>query len=157
MTHDLTITGNKESNKIIGSAQDDIINGDKGADTILGGNGNDCLVGGAGNDSLSGGAGDDTLWGGAGTDTLIGGDGDDVFIYKNGDGKVTITDFDDSFDRILVLSGKVGNPTEKNSGDVTFDIGSGQIIVKKGADKYIPIYYLNFENDPIKRHLPENN
>jgi len=157
VTHDLTITGNKESNKIVGTPQDDIINGNKGADTILGGEGNDSLVGGAGNDSLSGGAGDDSLWGGAGTDTLIGGDGDDVFIYKKGDGKVIINDFDDNWDRILVLSGKVGNPTAEKSGDVTFSTDSGQIIVKNGADKYIPIYFVDFGNDPIKRHLPSNN
>ena len=154
VTHDLTITGNKESNKIVGTSQDDIINGNKGADTISGGNGNDSLVGGAGNDSLSGGAGDDSLWGGAGTDTLIGGDGDDVFIYKKGDGKLIIDDFDDNWDRILVLSGKVSNPTAEKSGDVTFATDNGQIIVKNGADKYIPIHFVDFGNDPIKQYTP---
>lgn len=152
VTHDLTISGNKESNKIIGTSQDDIINGNNGADTILGGAGNDSLVGGAGNDCLSGGAGDDSLWGGAGTDTLIGGDGDDVFIYKNGDGKVIIDDFD-SFDRILVLSGKVGNPVAKK--DVTFAVDDGQIIVKNGSDKYIPIFYGEGDN-VVTQYIPDN-
>ena len=141
----LKITGNKLKNKIIGSSEDDTINGAAGADTILGGDGDDSLVGGAGNDCISGGTGNDTLWGGAGTDTLIGGKGYDVFVYKNGDGTVIIDDFDGNLDRILVLSG--------DSGDVTFDTESGQIIVKNGADKYIPIYYTDFKHT-VKQYNP---
>ena len=140
VTNPLTITGNKKMNLIIGTGDDDYISGELGADTLKGENGNDTLVGGKGNDCLSGGAGDDSLWGGAGTDTLIGGDGADIFVYKSGDGKVIIDDFDDSLDKIRVLSGNVDSPFTNKAGDVMFDIDDGQIVVKGGADKFIPIY-----------------
>ena len=140
VTNPLTITGNKKMNLIIGTGDDDYISGELGADTLKGENGNDTLVGGKGNDCLSGGAGDDSLWGGAGTDTLIGGDGADIFVYKSGDGKVIIDDFDDSLDKIRVLSGNVDSPFTNKAGDVMFDIDDGQIVVKGGANKFIPIY-----------------
>ena len=127
-------------NVIIGTGDDDYIDGAGGKDKIWGKDGNDTLVGGAGNDCLSGGDGDDSLWGGAGTDTLFGDDGSDTFVYKSGDGNVIIADYDDSFDKIRVLSGNVGNPYANKAGDVTFDIGNGKISVKGGASQFIPIY-----------------
>ena len=140
VVHELNITGNKLANFITATAEDDYMDGGAGSDKIFGGESNDTLVGGKGNDSLSGGAGDDSLWGGAGSDSLNGGYGSDVFVYKSGDGSIIIEDFDDAWDKIRVLSGDVGTPTVDKAGDVTFAVDDGQIIVKGGANKYIPIY-----------------
>ena len=138
--HSLELVGNKNANKIFGTNEDDYIDGKAGSDTISGGKGDDTLVGGTGSDSLSGGSGNDSLWGGAGSDTLFGGAGKDIFVYKDGDGSDVIEDFDASLDKIRVLSGDVGTPTVDSSGDVTFAVGDGEIIVKGGANKYIPVY-----------------
>ncbi|MBR3497568.1 MAG: hypothetical protein IKO05_01080 [Selenomonadaceae bacterium] len=138
--HSLEIFGNKNANKIFGTNEDDYIDGQAGADTISGGKGKDTLVGGKGNDSLNGGAGNDSLWGGAGDDTLFGGAGKDIFVYHDGEGTDVIEDFDASLDKIRVLSGDVSTPTVDSSGDVTFAVGDGEIVVKGGADKYIPVY-----------------
>ncbi|MBQ3336861.1 MAG: hypothetical protein IJG80_05605, partial [Selenomonadaceae bacterium] len=126
----LEIFGNKKANKIVGTSEDDYIDGKTGGDT---------LSGGVGNDSLSGGSGNDSLWGGAGDDTLFGGDGKDVFVYHDGDGDDIISDYT-TLDKIRVLSGDVSTPTVNSAGDVTFAVGDGSIIVKSGANKYIPVY-----------------
>ena len=83
---------------------------------------------------------DDYVDGGAGSDTLLSGKGSDVFVYKAGDGSIIIEDFDDSWDKIRVLSGDVNSPTVDKAGDVTFAVDDGQIVIKGGASKYIPIY-----------------
>ena len=139
VTNELTITGNKKANHIIGSEENDTIKGGNGKDTIKGGDGNDKLYGEKGNDSLIGGAGDDSLWGGAGSDILTGGGGADVFIYNNGDGNDTITDFDSSVDKIIVNAGDIGFP-EVSNGNVTFAVGSGKIVIKGGATQFIQLY-----------------
>ena len=138
--HALKIYGNANANKITGTGDDDYIDGGAGKDILSGGAGKDTLVGGKGNDSLSGGSGNDSLWGGAGNDTLTGGDGKDIFVYRDGDGSDVIADFDASADKIRVLSGDVNSPTVNSAGDVTFAVGSGKIVIKNGADKYIPVY-----------------
>ncbi|MDI1350342.1 calcium-binding protein [Aquabacterium sp.] len=48
------------------------------------------LVGGQGNDTLNGHAGNDTLDGGAGDDSLYGGTGNDVFLFGRGAGQDTV-------------------------------------------------------------------
>ena len=151
----LEIFGNKKANVITGSDEDDYIDGGTGADKIFGRDGNDTLIGGAGNDSLSGGAGDDSLWGSAGTDTLRGGDGSDIFVYKAGDGKIIIEDFDDTWDKIRVLSGSVDVP-ESDGKDVTFAVDDGQIIIKGGASKYIPIYYGEGNKNIVQKYIPRS-
>ena len=72
-----TLTGNVDSNLLMGRSGDDRLNGGAGDDNLRGGGGNDTLDGEAGDDSLRGWFGDDTLTGGAGNDTLIGGRGGD--------------------------------------------------------------------------------
>ena len=108
----LTVGGNDQDNRIIGSdgadtiyglGGDDVIQGQDGDDIIYGGDGNDTLrgdggedilygeagddiiYGGAGNDTIYGGAGDDRIEGGSGVDTLWGGEGRDMFIFRDGD------------------------------------------------------------------------
>ena len=151
--HALKITGNKQANKITGTSNDDTILGGAGGDTILGGAGNDELYGEKGNDSLIGGKGDDSLWGGAGSDILTGGAGNDIFCYNGGDGNDTITDYSPGVDKVMILSFvNVGNPEANNSGDVTFKVGSGQILFQNGANKYIEL--VDKANNVLKKYNP---
>ena len=149
--HTLTVTGNKKANYILGSSEADYINGASGNDTIYGNDGDDTLLGGDGNDKIYGGDGQDSLWGGAGSDTLWGGDGDDTFVYTKNDGKVTIADYED-IDTIMVLSGKVGT-IRSNTTDVTFEIGSGQLIVKNAANKYVEL--IDGSGNTVKTYRPK--
>ena len=111
--NDLKITANKLANKITGTTQ---------------------------NDYIDGGAGNDSLWGGKGNDTLYGGGGADVFVYKKGDGEDTIVDYSPGVDTVMILSGKVNSHTADNLGNVTFQVGEGQIIFPNGASKsYIEV------------------
>ena len=151
VTHAINITGNKEANKITGSSQDDLIDGGAGKDTLEGNGGKDTLIGGAGNDMLYGGKGADSLWGGAGDDTLFGGDGADIFVF-NGEGKDVIADFAE-IDKIMVLSGKVGDYSARK-GNVTFEVGDGQIVVTGGADKYIEL--VNSSGNHISHYSPKS-
>ena len=138
MNYDLEIIGNKLINKIIG------------------GEGNDIIRGEAGNDTLLGGDGDDSLWGGAGNDTLTGGDGEDSFIYQAGDGNDVITDYESVIDQIVVLGTdnrtKVEAPIVDTEGNVTFPVGSGQIVVRGGSDKYIEI--LDGSGNRVRPYIP---
>jgi Ca2+-binding RTX toxin-like protein len=90
---DVSITGNKFENTIIGGIGNDSLIGNAGEDSITGGVGNDTLLGGEDNDSIEGGANDDVLDGGAGADKLYGGDGDDTYhidldddVFETADG-----------------------------------------------------------------------
>ena len=148
--HSLEIIGNKNANKIIGTTENDYLDGKAGGDTLTGGKGKDTLVGGDGNDYLDGGAGNDSLWGGEGDDTLYGGDGRDVFIYYDGDGDDVISDYT-SIDKVMVLSGKVESPIDDIDGNVTFKIGSGQIVFPNSSNKYIEI--VNEYGNVQSKHL----
>ena len=110
---DISITGTKYADNIIGSNQDDVLNGDRGADSLFGGGGNDTLYGGTGNDKLWGGADNDTLWGGAGSDT---------FYYDDGDGKDKIFDFDEN--DMLQITGTFSG---------TYNAGTNVISIKVGS------------------------
>jgi Ca2+-binding RTX toxin-like protein len=89
-----TIDGGSGADTIDGGADNDSINGGDGADSILGGSGADTIDGGAGNDTIVGGLGDDSLTGGAGNDQFL-------FNFPN-EGIDTITDFNVTFDSILI-------------------------------------------------------
>ena len=149
--HSLEIFGNKNANIITATSEDDLIDGKAGGDTISGGKGNDTLMGSAGNDSLNGGAGNDELWGGKGDDTLYGGAGSDVFIYQSGDGSDLISDYT-SVDKVMVLSGKVESPFVDTEGNVTFQIGAGQLLFPNSANKYIEL--LDKDNNLLKNFTP---
>ena len=140
VNQEINIVANKKANSIVGSEEDDTIDGGAAKDTIRSGDGNDQIFGGKGNDKIYGGAGSDSLWGGLGEDTLTGGKGYDAFIYSDGDGRDLITDYEPDVDRIMILSGKVENPTTDTDGNVTFRVGDGQIVIADGASKYIELY-----------------
>ena len=131
--------GGKGSDTLDGGAGADFLSGEAGNDDLLGGTGNDTLSGGKGNDYLSGDKGNDSLWGGAGDDTLWGGDGSDIFLYKNGEGNDTISDYKSGVDTIMVLNGRVDAGIADSSGNVTFAVGDGQIVVTGGASQDIEI------------------
>ena len=158
VNHDLTITGNKKANRITGTEEYDIIYGEAGKDTVYGGDGDDEIFGGNDNDKLYGESGNDTLWGDKGSDTLTGGDGEDVFVYQSGDGKDVIADYESGIDDIIVLGTdnrtKVESPIVDNTGDVTFAVGSGQILVKGGSDRYIEI--LDGSGNQLQRYVPRS-
>ena len=101
------------------------------------------IKGGTGNDTLGGNAGSDTIQGGKGADIITGGAGADVFVYQSGDGKDIITDYEQGLDQIVVLGTdsrtKVESPIVDAAGDVTFAVGSGQIVVAGASDKYVEI------------------
>jgi Ca2+-binding RTX toxin-like protein len=129
------ITGNSANNRLDGGLGNDTIDGGSGNDTLLGGDGNDSLVGGLGNDSISGGNGNDVI-NAYGTspssldqyDTLEGGlaGGNDTFILGGswgvsyaGNGFATITDWNGSYDT-LVLKGNASQYSfSTSSGDTT--------------------------------------
>ncbi|MBE8953777.1 MAG: hypothetical protein SR1Q7_11640 [Quinella sp. 1Q7] len=158
VNHALSITGNKNANYVTGSTQDDEIDGGAGADKIYGnagndtlygntgndlldgGNGNDSLSGGKGNDKLYGSDGNDSLWGGAGSDTLWGGVGNDTFIYKKGDETIIIADYENGVDSIIALDVRsVELKTVSKTGNATFNVGNGQIVVNIPANKHVEI------------------
>jgi Ca2+-binding RTX toxin-like protein len=65
-------------------------------DTLIGNAGDNVLKGLAGNDVINGGGGNDSIFSGTGEDTLTGGSGFDTFVF---------TDFKDSGQKAVPLSG----------------------------------------------------
>ncbi|MEL7143213.1 MAG: Ig-like domain-containing protein [Cyanobacteria bacterium J06643_4] len=99
----VTITGDENDNRLVGTDRDDVISGQGGDDKLLGQAGNDNLLGDAGNDRLLGGAGNDSLLGGEGDDTLLGAAGSDRLLGGEGRDRLLGGDDDDE------LSGGAGN------------------------------------------------
>ncbi|MES2787463.1 MAG: hypothetical protein V4684_18505 [Pseudomonadota bacterium] len=67
----MNISGDADSNYIIGSSEADLIEGLGGNDYMSGLGGGDVMYGDAGNDTLKGGAGDDDIYGGTGLDWAL--------------------------------------------------------------------------------------
>jgi len=72
-----TISGTRESDRLVGTPGPDVIVGGYGHDIVWGLGGDDVICGGIFDDYLIGGDGNDSLSGDPGTDTLVGGTGDD--------------------------------------------------------------------------------
>ncbi|BDI19224.1 hypothetical protein ANSO36C_50260 [Nostoc cf. commune SO-36] len=98
------INGQEGDDRINGKSGNDLLRGGTGNDTLIGGAGDDIFVGGAGSDSLIGGAGNDILVSDTGydTDILTGGSGHDQFVYKTPFSGDTITDFNQSEDKLVL-------------------------------------------------------
>ncbi|REJ39880.1 MAG: calcium-binding protein [Microcystis flos-aquae TF09] len=104
-----SLDGGTGNDSLDGGAGTDNLFGGTDNDTLLGGSGSDSLDGGTGNDSLDGGDEDDILIGGGGLDTLTGGLGDDQFVLNSpNQGSVSITDFGDGADAIVVSNAGFG-------------------------------------------------
>jgi CSLREA domain-containing protein len=96
------INGQEGDDRIDGKSGNDLLRGGAGNDTLIGSAGNDSLIDAAGNNTLIGGDGDDILTGGAFSNTLIGGSGDDQFVYQALSSGDTITDFNQSEDKLIL-------------------------------------------------------
>jgi hypothetical protein len=86
-----------------GTAPGITLRGDRQPNRLIGSNGDDLLIGKGNSDVLSGKDGRDRLIGGKGRDRLRGGDGEDTFVYKLADlrdGPDLILDFETDQDRI---------------------------------------------------------
>ncbi len=70
-----------------------VIGSDDFGDTLTGNDETNILIGGGGNDTITGGAGDDFLAGQQGDDDLIGGTGNDYYVFDRSEGFDTDTDF----------------------------------------------------------------
>lgn len=81
----VTIAGDENANRLIGTAGDDVIAGLGGNDLVRGRGGNDTICGGDGNDLLFGNGGDDRIFGEAGDDTIVAGRGVDFAAGDEGD------------------------------------------------------------------------
>ncbi|MBN3941766.1 DUF4347 domain-containing protein [Nostoc sp. NMS9] len=99
---DDVINGQGGDDRIDGKSGNDLLRGGAGNDTLIGGAGDDILVSGRGQDSLIGGAGNDILFVGDSYDTLTGGSGNDQFVYKKFSNYSTITDFNQSQDKLVL-------------------------------------------------------
>jgi hypothetical protein len=72
--------GDRDRNRLTGTAAGDRLLGLAGADALSGLGGDDCLGAGKGRDKLEGGPGDDILRGNGGHDVLVGGPGEDRLL-----------------------------------------------------------------------------
>lgn len=124
-----SIAGGGGNDVLRGQAGKDALGGDAGDDRLDGGKGNDLLLGGAGNDVLKGGAGRDRLEGGQGDDTLTGGPGPDTFVFAAKTGTDTITDFDETEDR-LVFEGI-------RAADLSLTHAGGDTLLQYGTDTVV--------------------
>ncbi|MFO1257780.1 MAG: calcium-binding protein [Gammaproteobacteria bacterium] len=75
-TNAASVSGEADSDFIVGTNKDNILYGKDGDDLLFGGNGDDRLYGEKGDDILDGGPGNDILEGGLGNDTYLFGLGD---------------------------------------------------------------------------------
>lgn len=132
--------------------------GDQKSNLLWGLSGDDTLFGGSGHDTLQGGSGTDYLAGGDGDDKLVGGSGDDVFGFDLDWDHDTVTDFQDSLDRLdlsttgltfeqLTLTSN-GNDTEISDGNgnvITLSdvdvsrISEADFIFQAGEDRYVNV------------------
>jgi CSLREA domain-containing protein len=99
---DDVINGQGGDDRIDGKSGNDLLRGSIGNDTLLGSAGDDIIVGGAGQDSLIGGTGNDILFTSDYADTLTGGSGNDQFVYQASSFNNTITDFNQSEDKLVL-------------------------------------------------------
>ncbi len=134
------LTGNSESDLLVGSGGADSVAGGDGDDVALAGGGEDSLSGGAGADVLFGGDGADTLDGGASGDYLYGGAGDDRYQLSTGELFDVITDSDGNgsiwVDGQQLTGGKKGADDYWISDDKQWGYlltASGDLVISKGS------------------------
>jgi CSLREA domain-containing protein len=99
---DDVINGQGGDDRMDGLSGNDILRGGGGNDTLIGGVGDDTLVGGRGQNSLIGGAGNDILFTSDYGNTLTGGSGNDQFVHQTFGDSNTITDFNQSEDKLVL-------------------------------------------------------
>ena len=149
VVHDISITGNKLMNSIVGGASNDTLNGGKGNDSLTGGEGSDVFLyaNGDGNDVITDYTEEDKIQITKGTATVKKSDKDVIFTV--GDGKITVKGAADKIVTYIDEKGKtnyypaptrdsviINKPTVKLLADYkskTFDVGN----VKDSKNKAI--------------------
>jgi Ca2+-binding RTX toxin-like protein len=118
-----------ESNFIFGGSGADNVNSGSGDDTIFGGGGRDDIFSGDGRDVIKAGGGNDVISSGGGKDTIFGGAGADSFsFFKAQNDKVTIMDFQDNTDVLMLDDSLFRN----KAGDFVFT--AAQVVAKFAVD-----------------------
>ncbi|MEH2181711.1 DUF4347 domain-containing protein [Nostoc sp.] len=134
---DDVINGQEGDDYINGKSGNDLLRGGTGNDTLIGGAGDDILIGGQGSNNLSGGAGNDILFAGDYKDTLSGGSGSDQFIYQVSSTNHTITDFNQSEDKLVLTDVLKGDGYSGSN-----PIGDGYLtFVQSGTSTQVNDYY----------------
>lgn len=107
-----TVLAGPGNDSVEGGSGDDVLSGDDGDDTLLGGDGNDELRGGSGHNIIDTGSGNNLVVSGSGHDTVSLGDGHDlVVVIPGSSGNTTVTDFDETTDRLVVIGLDEGSST----------------------------------------------
>ena len=107
-----TVLAGPGNDSVEGGSGDDVLSGDDGDDTLLGGDGNDELRGGSGHNIIDTGSGNNLVISGSGHDTVSLGEGHDlVVVIPGSSGNTTVTDFDESTDRLVVIGLGEGSST----------------------------------------------
>jgi len=133
------IVGTPSNDNLTGNRDTNIILGVGGNDALRGAKGNDSLAGGDGNDYLKGNLGDDILFGGSGADTLNGGKNSDIFVFDLTSGGSTINrasvieDFNRGTNLIGLTDGLSFNnlvilPTGNKNRDTLIKTSSGKFL-----------------------------
>ncbi|MEH2290354.1 DUF4347 domain-containing protein [Nostoc sp.] len=134
---DDVINGQEGDDYINGKSGNDLLRGGTGNDTLIGGAGDDIIIGGQGSNNLSGGAGNDILFAGDYKDTLSGGSGSDQFIYQVSSTNHTITDFNQSEDKLVLTDVLKGDGYSGSN-----PIGDGYLtFVQSGISTQVNDYY----------------
>ena len=150
------LTGNQGSDFIFGLDGNDIIPGSEEDDFIVGGDGNDILNGNSGSDRVVGGEGNDLLDGGeivagvTNVDVLTGGNGADKFRLRPANQTLTITDYQDGTDKMIIF-----NPAPEVLADGGAPVTAADITPKaQGADTVLE--FIDVNGDPLTIALLQN-
>ena len=130
--HSDTLTGNLDTNVVLGLGGNDKLFGLAGNDTLNGGFGNDRLFGGLGKDKLIGGKGNDLLQGDAGNDVLRGQAGRDIFVFGADSGTDRVMDYVDGVDTLRIADHAGGFDSlsiSRSNGNKIIEHDGGTIIL----------------------------
>ncbi|MDP7142065.1 MAG: hypothetical protein QGH69_02010, partial [Alphaproteobacteria bacterium] len=127
----LSVIGSQVNDTITGDEQSQVLMGEAGNDTIYGLDGDDTIDGGDNNDTLVGGLGEDTFLGSNGLDTVDGGDGNDTADYSGGQiaglTSVNIT-LRDTLDAVVDLVGAADDDVLKDIENLVGTSGNDTLV-----------------------------
>ena len=130
--YSMKFTGSADRDTITNNGDEVIIDGGADIDKILNKGKSSTIYGGAGNDIVSLSSGNESK---------------NMFVYKSGDGKDRLFNF--AKDDTIKIDDNSQVEAEVSGSDVIFNIGSGRITVKKGAELNAGITVVDSLNNPI--------